>query len=236
MFSSCERQPTVWMPANGSVKMQFTYVWGKNETPLALDQTVVQEKTGDTLKFTTLRYFVSNIKLKRADGTWWSMPESYFLLNGESAEESVVTIPDVPFMNYTAIQYTMGVDSLRNISGAQTGALSLQSGMFWDWNSGYIMTMVEGRSPNSPTGSFAFHMGGFSGVNNVVTTKTAEFGKAMQIGNGVNPTITMVANLSNLWDNAPSVSVNSVIHMPGAQAVAMAKGFYGSIYLSGISK
>ncbi|MGN6476350.1 MAG: MbnP family protein [Flavipsychrobacter sp.] len=236
MFSSCEKSPTVWTPANGTVKMQFTYVWGKNETPLALEQKVVQEKTGDTLIFTNIRYYVSNIKLKRADGVWWSMPDSYFLLDAQSAEASTITIPDIPFMNYTAVQYTMGVDSLHNVSGAQTGALSLQNGMFWDWNSGYIMMKAEGRSPNSPTGSFALHMGGFSGQYNVVTVNTAEFGKTVQIGNGANPTITMVTNPSDLWDNAPSVKVNSVIHMPGAYALAMAKGFYGGIYLSTVSK
>src|SRR5690606_18580217 len=80
-------------------------------------------------------------------------------------------IDNVPAGYYVEIQYTMGVDSEKNVSGAQVGALSLSNGMFWDWNSGYIMLKAEGYSPQAENNGFAFHLGGFSGADNIVTTK-----------------------------------------------------------------
>ena len=105
----------------------------------------------------------------------------------------------------------MGIDSLHNVSGAQAGALSLASGMFWDWNSGYIMLKAEGDSPNSPTGKFALHLGGFSGTNNIVTVKTAEFGKTVKVTNGTTPTMTFTVNPARLWHTSPGLATLSVI-------------------------
>jgi hypothetical protein len=38
--------------------------------------------------------------------------------------------------NITAIKFLLGVDSLKNVSGIQTGALDPAKGMFWTWNTG----------------------------------------------------------------------------------------------------
>ncbi|MBS1774141.1 MAG: hypothetical protein JST82_14885 [Bacteroidetes bacterium] len=228
---SCKKKDTTPTYTNGSMTVKFNYVFGMNLLPFQLNQQYVHPITGDTLTFTLFKFYVSNIKLKKDDGSWWAMPESYFLVDAKSSEASTLNVPDVPYGNYTAIQYTMGVDSARNVSGAQTGALSLQNGMFWDWNSGYIMLKAEGYSPQSVTNAFAFHLGGFTGTNNVVTTNNADFGKSITIGNGANATVTMQANPAKLWHTSPSVSVKSTIHAPAPEAVTMAKNFYNNISL-----
>lgn len=229
--SSCKKKTDPPQVLPGSVKVQFAYEFGSALLAWDMSKTYVHPKTGDTLTFSMLRYYVSNIKLKKADGTWWAQPESYFLLNANSADASAFTVGDIPAGNYTAMEYTMGVDSARNVSGANAGALSLSNGMFWDWNSGYIMLKAEGTSPNSTVNVFAFHLGGFSGVNNVVTVKSTDFGgKTLTVENGKTPVITLVANPARLWHNSPSVSVRSAIHAPGAEAKLMANDFYSNIY------
>ena len=80
-----------------------------------------------------------------------------------TAKAATLTLSDVPEGSYTEMSYVLGVDSTRNVSGAQAGALSTANGMFWSWSTGYIMLKAEGTSPNSGTGSFSFHLGGFSG-------------------------------------------------------------------------
>jgi hypothetical protein len=65
---------------------------------------------------------------------------------------------NVPAGTYTGMYLTMGVDSARNVSGAQEGALDPANGMFWSWTSGYIMIKAEGLSPQGAGGSFTYHL------------------------------------------------------------------------------
>jgi hypothetical protein len=66
----------------------------------------------------------------------------------------------------------LGVDSIRNVSGIQTGALDPLKGMFWTWNSGYVMAKLEGssESSNSAGNRFTYHIGGFRPGMNVLKT------------------------------------------------------------------
>jgi len=64
---------------------------------------------------------------------------------------------------YNQLDFLLGVDSIRNTTGAQTGALDPSKGMFWTWNSGYVMAKLEGTSPLSkqPAHVIEYHIGGF---------------------------------------------------------------------------
>jgi hypothetical protein len=235
-LGACKKKENIIPPpADGSVKVQFSYVFGSAALPWVLNKQMVHTKTGDTLTFTTFRFYVSNVKLQRKDGSWWAQPESYYLVDANSTAASSFTIPAVPANDYVAMQYTMGVDSTRNVSGANTGALALSNGMFWDWNSGYIMLKAEGYSPNSPTNSFAFHLGGFSGENNIVTVKTADFGKTVAVGGSAPAmTVKILANPARLWHSSPNLQTRSTIHMPGPDAKIMARDFYDNITFTGV--
>lgn len=238
ILPSCKEKeniiPTV-QPTTGEMEVRFDYVFGANALPWELGKTFVHPKTGDTLTFTLFRFYVSNIKLKKEDGSWWVHPNSYFLLDAKSTSESTMLLKDVPNGSYTEMEYTMGVDSLMNVSGAHEGALSFTNAMFWDWNSGYIMLKAEGNSPNSPSNTFALHLGGFSGTTNVVTTNNTGFsGEKLHINSSKRGVIKLTANTARLWHSAPGVDSVNIIHAPGAVAKTMAKDFYSGIIFSGL--
>ena len=227
-FSGCDEEDD--HAHNGEVNVQFEFVFGSSALPWAINQTMKHPKTGDTLTFTEFSFYVSNVKLQKEDGTWWSEPESYHLICAKCPDASMFTLADVPEGNYTGMQYTLGVDSARNVSGAQTGDLSPSKGMFWDWNSGYIMLKAEGSSPQSSDGAFTFHLGGFSGPNSVVTPKSVSFGSStLSVSHDNTPGVVLLATPARLWHTAPSVSERSTIHMPGANAKMMADDFFGNI-------
>lgn len=231
LLPSCkkEKQSTP-IAQNGDMKVSFDFVFGSNMLPWEIGKTMVHTKTGDTLTFSLFKFYVSNIKLKDANGNWWSAPNSYYLLCTDCEEGYSFTVKNIPVGNYTEMQYTMGVDSAANRLGAGTGALSLANNMYWDWNSGYIMLKAEGTSPNSPSGNFIFHLGGYMGTDNVITVKTTNFdGTVLNIEKGKQPNVRLVANPARLWHSSPGVSVKSVIHAPGPEAVTMAKNFYDNI-------
>ena len=220
---------------SGQVKVKIEYVFGHNELPWKTGQQFVHPMTGDTMTFSLFKYYVSNIKLKKDDGTWWTQPNSYYLVDAAADNPSYLVLNNVPSGIYTSMEYTMGVDSLMNVTGAHDGALSFTNGMFWDWNSGYIMLKAEGYSPNAPTGTFAMHLGGFSGENNVVTTKTADFGgTTLTVNNSKAGVVKLLANPARLWHSSPGLDSVYVIHSPGSQAKTMAKDFYNNIRFNGI--
>lgn len=237
VIQSCRPEEKI-RPAipNGNMKVQFDYAFGANQEPWELGKMLVHPKTGDTLTFTMLKFYVSNIRLKKQDGTWWAQPESYYLVDVSQPNGSVLKINDVPAGTYTAMEYTMGVDSARNVSGVQTGALSVFNGMYWDWNSGYIMLKAEGESPNSSTKAFVLHLGGFKGEENIVTTKTTDFGgTSLTIANDKQPVVKLLANPGRFWHSSPGVDSINTIHMPGPVAKTMAKDFYDNITFNGMN-
>lgn len=210
------------------VTLKIEHTW-QDSLQFALNTNLVNPLTSDTLNFVTFKYYVSNIRLKKNDGSWWTQPNSYFLLDLSNGTVPSIDLSGVPYGEYTDIEYVLGVDSTRNVSGAQDGALAPSLGMFWSWNSGYIMLKAEGTSPNAAMGSFTFHLGGFSGTTNVVTKRSHHFGtNSLSVAGSGNCEIILSAALEKLWATVGSVANNSMIHMPGTGAKSMADDFYSS--------
>ncbi len=231
-FYGCKKDekpnPTPVTPdiVTSSVAIELEHFWATNMVNFELNKWLVHPKTSDSLKFSTLKYYVSNIKFKKTDGTWWSQPESYHLID-ISKNNTIISIDNVPTGSYTDLEFVLGVDSIRNVSGAQTGALSTSNNMFWSWNSGYIMVKAEGESPQSSSNSFAFHLGGFSGANNTVEKMNFNFGTmTMNAALNAKPVVHISANVGKLWHTSPSVSTKSNNTMPNAAAAQMAKDFH----------
>ena len=226
-ITSCEKDDDA--ATSGDVQVEFEYVFGSSALPWDINTAFKHPKTGDTLTFTEFSFYVSNVRLKNEDGTWWSEPESYHLVCAKCTDKNFFVLNDVPAGNYTEMEYTLGVDSTRNVSGAQTGDLSPTKGMFWSWNSGYIMLKAEGQSPQSADGSFTFHLGGFSGENSVVTPKSFTFGTNEIVVGEVMSSVAFVVNPARLWHSSPSVSDRNRLHMPGPEAKAMATDFFSNV-------
>ena len=229
--------PTPEEPKTGSMKIQFEYVFGSQELPFQLEKQYVHPKTGDTMTFSTLKFYVSNIKLQKADGSWWVQPNSYYLVCNScpKEEDKYIMVNDIPNGDYVAMEYTMGVDSLMNVSGAHTGALSFTNGMFWDWNTGYIMMKAEGKSPNSPNGNFQLHFGGFKGDYNVVKTNNVDLSISKLLVRGGNTRIvTLKANPARLWHSSEGLSKVYIIHTESAVAKKMSSDFYNAIFLKSV--
>lgn len=226
-FVGCKKEDKIEpTPTEGSITIEFDHRWGMTMENFSMGQYKIQPKTQDSLQITTLKYYVSNIQLKKEDGTWWKQAESYYLVDGSNPNSMNITIDKVPSGEYVEMKYTLGVDSARNVSGAQTGALAVSNGMFWSWDSGYIMTKVEGMSPNSPSGDFSFHLGGFQGEYSIVTEKSTNFNnEKLAIGSGT-PRLHFLVNVARFWHTNPSVATLNIIDKTGAQAKQAAKDFY----------
>ena len=234
VFTSCKKDEVTPEPAatTGSVSVKLEHKWVDLATNFTLNMEYIHPLTDDTLNFTTMKYYISNLKLKKSDGTWWTQPESYFLVDLENQSSTNLMMSNVPLGTYTELSYTFGVDSTRNVSGAQTGALSIANNMFWSWNSGYIFMKAEGTSVNSTSGSYSFHLGGFTGVNNVVSSRNDVFNiqSTDLIVSSHHPSeIGLLVFPDKLFNTTGSVNGTNTIHMPGAMAKIMANDFFNGI-------
>ena len=170
LFTACKKdpEPEPIPDTVGPLTLEFEHVVGNDA--LALNPQQYTNANGDQFQVTTFKYYISNIVLIKADGSTFKQPESYYLIDQEQPNSKLITLENVPSGEYTGLTFTVGVDSTRNVSGAQTGALDPTQGMFWSWNTGYIFLKLEGYSPQSEKGGLTFHIGGFKTPNNTIRT------------------------------------------------------------------
>lgn len=214
----------------GAVTVEFDHKFGTADFAL---NSAFTTKESEQLTFTNVRYYITNFKLQKTDGTYWVAPESYYLVDVAKTNGTLLTIADVPAAEYKGVSYMIGVDSTRNVSGAQTGALDPANGMFWSWNSGYIFMKFEGTSPQSSNGNFSYHVGGFSGTNNAIQENSHAFGATnLQVKGSATSKIHMLVDMQKLFDGEHEtikVATFNMIHMPGANALKVAENFHHAI-------
>lgn len=172
-------------------------------------------QNGDTMIFSAFKFFISNIILVKEDNSTYTVPESYHLVNTAISQKQNIYLTDIPFGNYKSIRFMLGIDSTRNRSGAQTGALD-PSGeaidMFWTWNSGYIMMKIEGTSPQSgdPNKNIAYHLGGYGGVNKIQKMFDINFASSVAtVAQGKNPGIFLKADISEFFKTPNLINLST---------------------------
>ena len=224
-LASCKKEtnetPQDPTPAATSGSVTFSFNNQVDGQPLVLNTQNYVNASGETFNVNIYKYYISNIKLFKADGSHYAEPESYHLINQASPTSRTFTLAAVPAGDYVSMSFMIGVDSTRNVSGAQTGALDPANGMFWSWSTGYIMAKVEGTSPVSPEigDAISFHIGGFTGINKGIRTVSPSFNSsALNVGSTAR-TIYINSNLNEWWQTpiaiefsqtASNASVNGI--------------------------
>lgn len=184
-FSAACRKPfttTEQHSETTTMSVEFDHIVGGQN--LALNSGRYQNAAGEEFSVSLLQYYVSNIQLRRTDGSIYTVEQdsSYFLIKEADAASRHATFK-IPPGDYNELSFVLGVDSLRSTMdiSKRTGALdpsgTHENGMYWGWNSGYIFLKMEGISPAAPadpTGQnkYRYHIGGFGGysaptINNI---------------------------------------------------------------------
>ncbi len=195
--------------------------------PLIFGQKWYQNENGDEYRVSEYRYYISHIQLIGQDGTIYSEPEIYHLVDAVNPESSQIRMEDLPPGSYNQLRFLIGVDSLRNVSGAQTGALDPAHGMFWTWNTGYIMAAMMGSSPQAGPipENLSFHVGGFEGPHSAVRSVVLNLDQPVHPGAD---TVLDLYNNLNEWFRGPHLidfSTFSNISAPGYGASMLADNY-----------
>ena len=161
---------------------------------------------------------------------------SYHLINEEDAGSKSFGLSVIPD-KYETIYFLIGVDSLKNVSGAQTDALDPLHGMFWTWNTGYIMFKLEGTSPQSTmvNNKMEYHIGGFTGVNNVLRTVKLNFTESPIILTKQKiAEIIIQVDIDKIFNatNKLTIAQTPVCTIPGAMAASIADSYATAFKIS----
>ena len=192
---------------NNTGKVTLHFINTVKNMPLVLDSAEYTNPFGEAYHVTKLKYYISNVKLNATQHAF-AEPDSYHLLDAGEPSSLSFTI-DATANHYNSISFVVGVDSLKNVSGAQSGALDPANGMFWTWNSGYVMFKLEGHSPasNIINHRIEYHIGGFSGADNVLQQITLSLPAALQIQQGKNYDLFIVADIDKLWQGVNDIKI-----------------------------
>ncbi len=224
LILSCKKEKT---PQNTEemteMTVEFDNIMGGQN--LFLNAVTYTNAAGEPFTVSTAQYFISNIKLRKADGTQFVVnPDSSYFLIKESEPLTRFARFKVPVGNYHEISFIVGVDSLRSTMdiSKRTGVLDpaggMDDGMYWGWNPGYIFLKLEGSSsaaPLDPTGNrkFRYHIGGFGGysaptINNIksITTDLTASGIAQaRVGRTAN--IHYLVDLMKVFNGTTNISI-----------------------------
>lgn len=203
-----------------TVRIHFHHTAGSKEIVLGEPLQII---SGDTVTIERFRYYVSNFSVRDDKNNLYKLPVDYFLIDEETPGSKIIslTVPDIAI---SEINFMIGVDSIRNVSGIQTGALDPMKGMFWTWNSGYVMAKLEGTAEivNSPGNRFTFHVGGFRTGMNVVKSISLQTGSLSK-----NNEIHIGADINYWFKGSTEIKISEtpVCHSPGALAMKLADNY-----------
>jgi hypothetical protein len=239
---ACRKQePDANNDTKGDVILKMDNRVGIQE--LVLGTNPYTNAVSETFTVSAFDYFISNIRLRHSDGSWLTIPQdsSYFLVKEAVPTSQLLRLRNIPQGRYNAVEFVVGVDSLRSASPLQrrTGALDpggSAEGMYWTWNSGYIFVKLEGKvsalPPDPVAGqSFWFHIGGFGGYNqptmNNLKTIRLEFdpGETVDVREGQNrpSSAHLLIDVLKIMDGPTKVAFRehrSVMATPFAKNIA----------------
>ena len=215
----------------GNASVIITFQNTANGKPIVLNDSIYTNSFNETYTLRKLKYYISNIILE-AGNKQFIEKESYHLVDATHENSFSVSIPPG---KYTSIRFIAGVDSARNCSGAQGGALDPLNDMFWTWHSGYVMFKLEGSSPSSKAdlNRIEHHIGGYKGPNNTIRNIHLTFSTPLVITNNKSAEIFIRTNIDNYWKGINEIRISDipVNTIPGEQAKRSADNFPGMFSL-----
>lgn len=159
VLTGCTKDESVEAPGYG-LKIRIVPMVNGIRLVKGVEQT---NRWGEDFKVDVFRIYLGNFALvDEASLTVSDHPDEYHLVDVFDSASLNISLKgsEKPF---NRLRFQIGIDSIRNVSGAQTGALDPLNGMFWTWQTGYIHAKFEGSSSASPRPDkrFTYHIGGF---------------------------------------------------------------------------
>lgn len=225
LLSSCEKDEVLVEP--GQLQVKFDNMVGSEDFQLQKNYVIDNRN----YKFENFRYWISNIRLQKEDGTWLYVADSYFLIE-ETGEISIqdgkykyparkredVSLTSITTGKYKAIEFAVGVDKEKNDNLSITsGELSTMNGMTniaWMWHTSYLFSSLKGTVENNTSKVLKIE----TGLNDNYRTVKLNLASTITVNAGQDATINLKGDILTLlksFDNweKPTVGASQTNEM-----------------------
>ncbi|WP_424656356.1 MbnP family protein [Capnocytophaga granulosa] len=167
-LSSCSKKDDNNDSTPAKVTLQFDHYVGAEKLTLGTDVAGAKAYTsnGQTLKFSEVKYVITNVVLVKADGSkvpyhTEDLDKGGFLINQANAASLAPVLNEIPSGDYKGIEFGLGVKKeLNNLSLQDkfpnfyklTGSFKQKEIMHWEWANGYRFVKLEGWYSNPTPG------------------------------------------------------------------------------------
>jgi hypothetical protein len=200
-------------------------------TPLQLNKKY-KNPFGENFEISRFRFYAGKIAPIYTDAGIKMKPSAaYYLIDFSDSASTIIEIPIKPG-SCNEIQFQLGIDSIDQMQGAQTGVLDPVKGMFWTWNSGYLSFKIEGVSPESdqPAHMIAYHIGGYRYPYSSVWKFRIGTDKLISISKGDKIMVKIPIELDHFFDGPNPLHIKEISDCttPGELARKISENFIGS--------
>ena len=199
--------------------INFTHTVGGEA--LEINQMIYTNTASQNYSVQTLRYLISNITLHSVNSTSILLDEVHFITISDSSTFNL-DIQDLNSANYTAISFTMGLDSIKNITNNYLNESFFPSFSWPEFmGGGYHYMQLEGDYTTSFQG-YATHTGGTDGLD---FSFTKYFPIALNIQN-TNTSIIINMEINNWYStpNTVTLTTDGIMEDLNKQALLKANG------------
>ena len=153
---------------NAEVSLQFDNYVGTEKLALGASASAAKAYTSNrqTLKFSEVKYVITNVVLVKADGTkvpyhTEDLDKGGFLINQANTASLTPVLKNIPVGEYKGIEFGLGVKKELNNLKLQdkfpnfyrlTGQFKFSEIMHWEWANGYRFVKLEGWYSNPTPG------------------------------------------------------------------------------------
>lgn len=205
---------------------------------LALDGTTYATASGETFTVRTFKYYLSNLRFTKADGSAYAAPGEYHLVDAAIPGSTSFTVSNIPAGDYTGVSFVVGVDSTTTKADplALAGDLNPANAMYWAWSSGHIFLKLEGTATSGGAASpIVCHVGGYRTPYSAIVTASPKLNGTLLVRAGQAPKIQLAADVLRMFDGATPGSHVALgafpeIMMPGPRAVQIAQNYAAGMF------
>lgn len=198
-----------------SLQMKFNLCF--KDQPLVLHHSY-SSKT-DSLEISMFKFYISGLELIYKDGSSYAEQNSFHLIDASDENSQHIVLPNKK--DIIKVRFNIGIDSTKSVSGALSGDLDVQNGMYWAWQSGYINMKIEGKSNSCKTrkNAFQFHIGGYMKPYCALRNVGINFNDNINFNK--NSKILIQVDLAKFFDTIQLAQVNTIM-IPGKEAMKIA--------------
>lgn len=205
LLCSCDKDETGAEPKQLQIK--FDNMMGNEDFQLQKNYVI----NGRNYKFENFRYWISNMRLQREDGSWYTIPNSYFLIEETGTidiqegqfkyaarKREDVTLKEIEEGRYKAIEFGIGVDKDKNdnlsITAGELSQLNGMTNVSWNWHTSYIFSSLTGIIENNTTKVLKLE----TGLNDNYRTVKLNLASTIAVETGKNAAISLKADILTL--------------------------------------